>query len=171
MNARACSPGNGIAALSRLPQLAEPLLRFDLPEELEELRSKESWLRETGRSSKTLVKYPDFRIVLILMKANTHMIEPKAEGRISLQHLLGRMCVHLPDRKIEVSSGQLLVLDCGMLHNIEALEESAFLLTISWDKGRHHASELREHRLDEEALSRMDGEGGSPGSSSRVLRG
>jgi quercetin dioxygenase-like cupin family protein len=124
-----CNPGEGMGGLSRLPQLAEPLLRFDLPQEILELHNKQSWQRETGRSSKTLAKYPDFRIVLILMKANTHMIEHRAEGRISLQHLLGRICVHLPDRKIEVSAGQLLVLDCGMLHNLEALEESAFLLT------------------------------------------
>ena len=33
-----------------------------------------------------------------------------------------------------MSAGQLLVLDCGMVHKVEALEESAFLLTVSWPK-------------------------------------
>ena len=114
--------------------MAEPLLQFDLREELEQLRREDSWQRETGRSSKTLAKYPDFRIILVLMKAKTQMNEHRAEGRISIHHLLGRICIHLPDQKVNLEVGQLLVLDCGMVHNVEALEESAFLLTVSWPK-------------------------------------
>ena len=68
------------------------------------------------------------------MKANTRMNEHRAEGRISIHHLLGKICVHLPDQKVNLSAGQLLVLDCGMVHDVEALEESAFLLTVSWPK-------------------------------------
>ena len=51
-----------------------------------------------GRSSKTLAKYPDFRIVLVLMKAATHMNEHKAEARISIQALVGRIRLHLPEQ-------------------------------------------------------------------------
>ena len=133
-NTEACHPGEGSKALNRLPQLAEPLLQFDLREELEQLRQQDSWQRETGRSSKTLAKYPDFRIILILMKANTQMNEHQAEGRISIHSLLGKICIHLPDQKINLAVGQLLVLDCGMVHDVEALEESGFLLTVSWPK-------------------------------------
>jgi quercetin dioxygenase-like cupin family protein len=68
------------------------------------------------------------------MKANTQMNEHRAEGRISIHHLLGRICIHLPDQKVTLGVGQLMVLDCGMVHNVEALEESAFLLTVSWPK-------------------------------------
>jgi quercetin dioxygenase-like cupin family protein len=134
-NTEACHPGEGSKALNRLPQLAEPLLQFDLREELRQLRQEDSWKRETGRSSKTLAKYPDFRIILVLMKANTQMNEHRAEGRISLHSLLGKICIHLPDQKINLAVGRLLVLDCGMVHDVEALEESAFLLTVSWPKG------------------------------------
>ena len=83
-NTEACHPGEGSKALNRLPQLAEPLLQFDLREEVDQLRLEDSWQRETGRSSKTLAKYPDFRIILVLMKANTRMNEHRAEGRISI---------------------------------------------------------------------------------------
>jgi quercetin dioxygenase-like cupin family protein len=133
-NTEACHPGEGSKALNRLPQLAEPLLQFDLREELRQLRREDSWQSETGRSSNTLAKYPDFRIILVLMKANTQMNEHRAEGRISIHHLLGRICIHLPDQKVTLGVGQLMVLDCGMVHNVEALEESAFLLTVSWPK-------------------------------------
>jgi quercetin dioxygenase-like cupin family protein len=134
-NTSACHPGDSSKALNRLPQLAEPLLQFDLRKEIRQLRREDSWQRETGRSSKTLAKYPDFRIILVLMKANTQMNEHRAEGRISIHHLLGKICIHLPDQKVNLAVGQLLVLDCGMVHNVEALKESAFLLTVSWPKG------------------------------------
>ena len=161
----ACHPGAGIEVLNRLPGLAEPLLQIDLERELQQLRREDSWQRETGRSSKTLAKYPDFRIVLILMKSGTRMRQHRAEGRISIQQLKGQVCIHLADRKVNVSAGQLLVLDCGVLHDVEALEESALLLTISWRREKSDASESfssAQRHLDEEAVSRMDDEGGAP---------
>jgi len=168
-NLTTCHPGDGIEALNRLPGLAEPLLQIDLDHELQQLRREDSWQRETGRSSKTLAKYPDFRIVLILMKSGTRMRQHRAEGRISIQQLRGRVCIHLTDRKVEVSAGHLLVLDCGVLHDVEALEESALLLTISWrrEKSASESPSSTQRLLDEEAVSRMDDEGGVPDVASR----
>jgi quercetin dioxygenase-like cupin family protein len=161
-----CHPGDSIEALPRLPGLAEPLLQIDLERELQKLRREDSWQRQTGRSSKTLAKYPDFRIVLILMKSGTRMRQHRAEGRISIQQLEGRTCIHLIDRKVNLPAGHLLILDCGVLHDVEALEESALVLTISWPRGKTDPAgsfSSTQQRLDEEALSRMDGEGGSNG--------
>jgi quercetin dioxygenase-like cupin family protein len=169
-NLSTCRPGDGIGALNRLPWLAEPLMQIDLDKELNQLRRGDSWQRETGRSSKTLAKYPDFRIVLILMKSDTRMRQQRAEGRISIQQLKGQVRIHLSDRKVTVSAGHLLVLDCGVLHDVEALEESALLLTISWrrEKGNSAESSSSTQRLlDEEAVSRMEDEGSAPEVASR----
>jgi quercetin dioxygenase-like cupin family protein len=160
----ACHPGDDSDVLHRLPGLADPLLQIDLEGELQQLRQKDSWQLKTGRSSKTLAKYPDFRIVLILMKGGTRMRQHKAEGRISIQQLKGQVCIHLAHSKMNVSAGHLLILDCGVLHDVEALEESALLLTLSWRRGTRDASESfssTERQLDDEALSRMDDEGGA----------
>src|SRR5579864_6110125 len=163
-NLSSCLPG-GIEVLNRLPGLAQPLLQIDLERELQQLRREDSWQRETGRSSKTLAKYPDFRIVLILMKSGTRMRQHRAEGRISIQQLKGQVRVHLADRKVTLSTGHMLVLDCGVLHDVEALGESALLLTISWRRQESDAAasfSSTERHLDEEAVSRMDDEGGAP---------
>ena len=133
-----CHPGEGAKALNRLPQLAIPLLHFNMREEIRQLRQQESWRRGTGRSSKTLVKYPDFRLVLVAMKANTVMKEHRAEGRISIHTIVGHLRVKLGNEVIEVPAGELLALDCGIPHDVEATKESAFLLTISWPKGAPH---------------------------------
>jgi hypothetical protein len=57
--------------------LSVPVLEFDLGEEIDQQQKEDSWLHGVGRSSKTLVKYDDLRIVLISMKANTQMHEHK----------------------------------------------------------------------------------------------
>jgi len=123
------------AKLKRLPFLAGAALKFNLEDELRELRSRESWQRNSGRSSKTLAKYPDLHIVLILMKSNTRMNEHHVDGRTSIQLLRGKLRVHLPRESVEIHAGHLLALEYGILHHVEALEESAFVITISWPGG------------------------------------
>ncbi len=132
------------SALTRLPHLVGRLLHFNLAQELRQLREQDSWQRGTGRSSKTLAKYPDFRIVLVLMKADSEMKEHHADARISVQILKGKIQVHLPDQSFELNAGELICLEAGIHHDVKSLEESAFLITVSWPGGsaeeRHNAS-------------------------------
>ena len=117
-----------------LAALTAPMLTFNLKAEMERLRRQEHWLKD-GRISETLVKYSDFRIVLILMQAGTMMQEHKADARISIQGLSGRVVVQLPEKTVELSSGDLLVLEKCLPHDVRAIEDSAFLLSISWPHG------------------------------------
>src|SRR5579864_2715919 len=112
--------------------LSESVLQFNLASELIQLQRDESWLPPTGRSSKTLVKYPDLRVVLIAMKANTRMHEHTAAGRISVHTLNGHIRLHLPRQVVDLPAGNLLALDQCVSHDVEASEDSAFLLTLSW---------------------------------------
>jgi len=120
---------------TKLPSLTGRLLQFNLLDELRKLRNQESWQRNTGRSSKTLAKYPDLHVVLVLMKAHSRMGEHHVDGRTSLHILQGRIRIHSPQQSLEASANDLVALDSGILHNVEALEESAFLITISWPGG------------------------------------
>ncbi len=154
-----CKPGDGGKGLTRLPDLGKPLLQFNMLQEIDQLRKKESWLRETGRSSKTLVKYPDFRVLLVAMKANTVMTGHRAEGRITIHTLLGRLRLSLPDHVTEIAAGQLVALDCGITHDIKAVNESAFLLTIAWPRGVPALATISHARPNEQASARMDDDG------------
>jgi quercetin dioxygenase-like cupin family protein len=127
--------------LARLPELAQPILQFDLATEIEHLRLEDSWQRGTGRSSRTLVKQPDFRIVLVAMKSATEMKEHRTDGRISIHTILGHLRLKLPSQAVEVRAGHLLALDPCIVHDVEALEDSVFLLTISWPMDQTRASE------------------------------
>src|SRR5579863_6172929 len=114
--------------------LSGSVLQFNLASELAQLRRDQSLLSPTGRSSRTLVKYPDLRIVLIAMKANTRMHEHTAAGRISVHTLNGHIRLHLPERVVDLPAGSLLALDQSVSHDVEASEDSAILLTLSWPR-------------------------------------
>jgi quercetin dioxygenase-like cupin family protein len=126
------------ANLTRLPQLANEVIRRNIGSELQKLKKAPSWQRESGRSSETLVKYGEFRIVLVRMKPGSYMSHHRAEGPISIQAIQGKIRVHLPEDRIEeLEVGDLLTLDRCLEHDVEALEESAFLLTIAWPEPTH----------------------------------
>ena len=55
------------ANLTRLPELANEVIRRNIDNELEKLKKAPSWQRESGRSSETFVKYEQFRVVLVRM--------------------------------------------------------------------------------------------------------
>lgn len=117
--------------------LTAPLMDFNLEREIAQLHEEEAWQR-TGRNSKTLVKQPDFRIVLIALQKDGHLEEHSADARVSIYTLAGHVKIQLPEQTVDLPGGHLLVLDRALEHDLQALEESAILLTISWP----HASEI-----------------------------
>ena len=104
-------------------------LEFDLNAQIERLKCEPAW--QNGRNAKTIVKYPDFRIVLMLMKAKTRIEEHHADGRISVQTIAGHIRMRVTGKDFDLPVGHLLALDHEVRHDVEALEDSAFLLTIA----------------------------------------
>jgi quercetin dioxygenase-like cupin family protein len=87
---------------------------------------------EQRQNAKTLVKYDDFRVVLIALDAHARLPGHRTEGRISIQTVAGHIQVRAQGRTFDLPVGRLLALDRGLPHDVEALEESALLLTIAW---------------------------------------
>lgn len=112
------------------PPMASPFLEFDLTAEVQHLRDETTW--NTGRNARTIVKYDDFRVVLMALQANMRIGEHKTDGRISIHMLSGHIRLNASGRTFDLRPGSLVTLDQGSSHDMEAMEESAFLLTIAW---------------------------------------
>jgi quercetin dioxygenase-like cupin family protein len=110
--------------------LTAPLLTLDLNREIEKLRSEGRW--QSGHTAKTLVKYSDFRVVLIVMKTGGRLDKHRTEGRISVQTLDGRIRLSTAERSVELAVGQMLTLEHDIPHDVEGIVDSALLLTIAW---------------------------------------
>ena len=123
-------PPASSAALRSPGPLESPILSFDLNAEIEQLRRENAW--QGGRNSKTLVKHSDFRVVLTVLKSSARLHEHKAAGRISVQAVAGHIRMHVQDKVIDLPAGHMLALERALPHDVEALEDSAFLLTIAW---------------------------------------
>lgn len=102
---------------------------FSLDEELEALRNSPQWL--SGIARKQLIKYPDFQVTLRRMKPSTRIPEHFNEGRICVQTVFGHIQMHAAGRTFDLLPGQCLVLDRAVVHDVEAIDESAFLLTVA----------------------------------------
>ena len=112
------------------PPGADLFMEFDLPAEIHRLHAETTW--SNGQNARTLIKYDDFRVVLIALAADCRMREHKTEGRISIHLLSGHVQLKASGRTFDPRAGGLLALDQGVSHDVHALEESAFLLTIAW---------------------------------------
>jgi quercetin dioxygenase-like cupin family protein len=118
------------AALRSPGPLECPVLSFDLNAEIEQLRQEAVW--QGGRNAKTLVKHSDFRVVLTVLKSGARLHEHRAVGRISVHIVAGHVRVHVESKVVDLPAGHLLALEREIAHDVEALEDSAFLLTIAW---------------------------------------
>ena len=110
--------------------LTAPLLTLDLNREVEQLRAEGRW--QSGHTAKTLAKYSDFRVVLIVIKTGGRLEKHQTEGRISVHTLDGRIRFSTAERSVELAAGQMLTLERDVPHEVEGVVHSAFLLTIAW---------------------------------------
>ena len=63
---------------------------FDLAEVQSELRKEDAYQRE-GHTARTLVRKPDLRIVLVVMKAGARIVEHRADETASAHALSGHV--------------------------------------------------------------------------------
>lgn len=113
--------------------LAASVLQFDLPAEMEHLRHGQIY-EHGGPSGRTLLKEPDLRIVLMTLKAGGRMEEHSASGPSSIHVIEGLVRVQLPEGQGELGPGNVLTMESAVRHEVEAVEDSAFLLTIGRTK-------------------------------------
>ncbi len=111
-------------------QLA-PHLFFDLKAEVAALCRAGM---QAGRTSRTLMKAPDLRVVLVTAKKGTLLNEHRADGSVTILAVAGAIRLKLEETTVELKPGQLLALDRALRHDVEALSDCAFLVTIGWPR-------------------------------------
>lgn len=100
-----------------------------------ELRATKEYAQE-GHTARSLAREDDMRIVLVAMKASARMAEHRADETAVVHVLSGHVRLHLPEETVDLPTGRLLVLAPGLQHDVEAIVDSAFLLTLGWPAAR-----------------------------------
>jgi quercetin dioxygenase-like cupin family protein len=110
--------------------LHEPVRQVELEPIIQELWEQVDEVNG-GNTARTLVKQDMFRIVLIAVKKGARIPEHKLDGECSVQLLSGHAYLDFQGDRRELRPGQILAIDTGIRHDVEALEDTCLLLTIS----------------------------------------
>ncbi len=113
-----------------------PCLALDLAAEIARLHQEPAW--QEGRSRTRLVNYPDFQINLIAIKGGHRIEEHHNPGRVSVHTLEGHIRMRAENQTFDLPRGQVLVLDRAVRHDVEGVEDSAFLLTVARPPAETH---------------------------------
>lgn len=106
-----------------------PLSEFRLSAEIDRLKGEAAWSSGT-RNAITLAKGP-LSIVLVVLKPGATLEEHRARGPMTLQVLSGSLRFRSAGTVREAEAGQLVVLESVLVHEVQALTESALLLTLA----------------------------------------
>jgi len=120
--------------------LDRPVMTFDLPAILANLKQEPTW-RTARRNAVTLLKQPIFRIVLVALQAGAEVASHQTESPVTVQAIEGRLAVCVGADEYVLGAGQLLTLRPGLRHTMRAQADSAFLLTLASD-AMHPAEQL-----------------------------
>jgi quercetin dioxygenase-like cupin family protein len=107
-----------------------PLLHVQLADQVGRLKQESTW-RTSGRNAITLTKGPTLSLVLLLLGKGITMSEHQVAGPLTLHVLSGSVALRVAGHTEEVGAGELIALESAIGHEVEALEESACLLTLA----------------------------------------
>lgn len=116
-------------------RLAGPVLAFALEREAEELMTKAAQA-SNKRAALTLLKQGPLRLTLVAVKSGAVLETHKADGPITISTIRGSIRVTTEGNATMVPAGNLIAIEAGLDHLVEAAEDSAFLLTLSMPEGR-----------------------------------
>ena len=106
------------------------LHQYDLAEQLTQLRA-DAPIQAHGRDSLTLVRDSALTLILTALSARSRLPEHRVPGPITVLVLDGRVAFSTQGKRIELGPHGLLTLPAGVLHEVDALEDSAILVSIA----------------------------------------
>lgn len=111
-------------------RFAGPEHRIDLQSSLEALRRESHDGSDKHRQITVFHKGP-LRLVLFAFEPGGSLPAHRAPGSVVIHTLRGRIQVKTLNESYELATGQILMLDPEVVHDVTAAEQSDMLLTIS----------------------------------------
>ena len=71
------------------------------------------------------------------LRSGTRLEEHQTSGPISVQVLEGTVHLRVAESNVELGPGELLMVESGIPHSVDAVEDAAFLVTIGRTTYRH----------------------------------
>lgn len=88
-------------------------------------------VNKSKKTASPLVKTGPIRVQVLALDEGGELAGRDADGPFTIQCLLGRVSVSVQGRDQRLTTGDLLVVDAGVAHDIRAEEASVLLVTIA----------------------------------------
>ena len=115
--------------------LDDPVMGFELDGEVARLRQEPGYA-EFGRSSKTLGKSRNFRLVVTAARAGTDLGDDDTEAAMAIQVLDGTITVGRSGAGMRFGPGAAIWVAEGEGWAVRVEEDAALVLSIGWPGGR-----------------------------------
>lgn len=102
---------------------------YDIRKIAQEMRGDAPFQRG-GHTARTLTRNPDLRIVAVVMNAGNVIKDHKVDDTAQVSTFSGHVRLRLADEMVDLPAGHVMVIERGVVHNVEAVEESVFILTL-----------------------------------------
>jgi uncharacterized protein (DUF2249 family)/quercetin dioxygenase-like cupin family protein len=96
-------------------------------------------------SPKVLIEEPGYRMVLLNMRAGQLVPEHASKGMVTIHAILGHITLFAGPFPDELYAGEIMCIESGVTHRIEAIEDSALLVLST---GGPASSILQSQELD-----------------------
>ena len=121
-------------AAAKLRALEGQVHQFTVPGEMTGLLQRVRG-NKSKRTTGVLVKTGPLHVQVIAFDEGGELKDDGVDGPYTLQCLIGRVVVSLQGREHRMSTGDLLVVDAGVSHDVTAQELSALLFTVAATEG------------------------------------
>lgn len=111
--------------------LASAFAAFDLRTEADTLLEEARYLPDR-RSSKTLVKLAHLRVTLTAACAGTGTSWHHTHAPVTVQCLSGLVRLRAGNAEVELDQAGLATVEAEVEHEVEAVTDSVFLVTVAW---------------------------------------
>jgi quercetin dioxygenase-like cupin family protein len=113
--------------------LEAQVLTFSVDKKIAQLKKETEWING-DRNAVTLQKNSNLRVVLIALHKGATLHEHTVDGPITLFVVSGKIKFVCGNKEVNVESNGLIVLEKITSHDVEALEDTTFILTIIQSK-------------------------------------
>ena len=110
--------------------LNAPLVHMDLTEFTKAIKSEKAW-KEKDRNAMTVYKSDRMRMVLIALHKGAVLERHTANGTINVHVLDGEINFSTDYQTVNLKKGQVVALHTMIPHEVSAVKEAVFLLTLS----------------------------------------
>lgn len=107
-----------------------PVVPIDVPDFLRQIKNEPAW-ENSDRNAMAIYKTDAMHIVLIALHKDAVLKEHSTNGVISVQVLDGEINFTTEGKTHNLTKGKMITLHRNITHEVSAVEESVFLLTVA----------------------------------------